>query len=224
MKSPHGIKSCHGSDCCRRGFTIIELLITVSIIGVLVLMCLRILPSALESAKMATSLDNLRQIGVAFRLYAADHDYTLPQRVTTTNKWPSLLYSYLNNTDKVYADPADTNNFLISGENPLSDQVNYTSYIMNGYNDLGAYTNSSVTVKLSAIADQSAVILVGLQFETANFYMDFVEGNQINVLNRTAYHGGATYLFTDGSVRFILNRDYSDQLWLIDKSYQIPSQ
>ncbi|MHC4717551.1 MAG: type II secretion system protein [Planctomycetota bacterium] len=54
------------------GFTIIELLVVVSIIALLVGMLLPALGTARDNARVNTSKNNLRQMGVAHKLYAAD--------------------------------------------------------------------------------------------------------------------------------------------------------
>jgi len=204
------------------GFTLIELLVTMSIIAVLAILVARIAPGALSRSKETISLNNLRQIGIAFQLYAADNDGRLPQRVTTSDKWPFLLNEYLK-TPKVYADPSDTESYLINGEDPLSNSSNHTSYIMNGYNDLGAFSDETVIIKIANIATPSQVILAAIQLNSSNFYMDFEEGNHASVLNKTAYRDGSVYLFTDGSSRFLKQDEYEDRLWLINPEYQIPT-
>ena len=52
-----------------RGFTLIEVLVVVSVIGVLVAMLLPAVRSARESARRATCANNLRQIGLAVHSY-----------------------------------------------------------------------------------------------------------------------------------------------------------
>jgi prepilin-type processing-associated H-X9-DG protein len=47
--------------------------------------------------------------------------------------------------------------------------------------------------------------------------MDFAEGNQDQVLNKQVYGEGSTYLFADGSARFLTVDEYEDNLWLVDK-------
>ena len=56
----------------KRGFTIIELLVVVSIIALLVGMLLPAIGKARDTARVNVSKNNLRQLGVAHKTYAAD--------------------------------------------------------------------------------------------------------------------------------------------------------
>ncbi len=214
----------------RSAFTLIELLIVTTIIAVLAALIVASIPGFIERGKMGKSLNNLRQIGVGFQLYANENDFSLPSRVRSGVKWPTLLIEYLGNDPKVYADPADEQNYVVRDKNPLSNGPNNTSYIMNGYNDLGAFDDPTVTIRANAIEQPSRTILVAAQSHSGNFYMDFVEENQNKVLNKRLYGDGSTYLFTDGSSRFLKEEDYNgpapagaatanygDWLWLVSK-------
>lgn len=56
-----------------RGVTLIELLVVVGLIGVLVALALPATLSARESARRAQCANNLKQVGIAFHLYADAH-------------------------------------------------------------------------------------------------------------------------------------------------------
>jgi prepilin-type N-terminal cleavage/methylation domain-containing protein/prepilin-type processing-associated H-X9-DG protein len=62
----------------RRGFTLVELLVVIGIIAVLVSILLPSLGRARESANQAKCLSNLRQLGVAFQMYANEANGKFP--------------------------------------------------------------------------------------------------------------------------------------------------
>jgi prepilin-type N-terminal cleavage/methylation domain-containing protein/prepilin-type processing-associated H-X9-DG protein len=62
----------------RKAFTLIELLVVIAIIAVLAAILLPVFGQAREKAREATCLSNLRQIGMAVRMYVQDHDETFP--------------------------------------------------------------------------------------------------------------------------------------------------
>ncbi len=62
----------------RRGFTLLELLVVIAMIGFLAALLLPALNRARISAKTAACRNNLRQIGMGLTLYAGDyHEYPL---------------------------------------------------------------------------------------------------------------------------------------------------
>ncbi|MHC4650576.1 MAG: type II secretion system protein, partial [Planctomycetota bacterium] len=60
------------NKCRSKGFTIIELLVVISIIALLISILLPAIGKARDNAQVGVSKSNLRQIGVAMMTYAAD--------------------------------------------------------------------------------------------------------------------------------------------------------
>src|ERR1051325_4391810 len=94
-------------DPRRSGFTLIELLVVVAIISILAAMLLPALNKAKENGRRAVCMSNLKQLGVAIRLYADDNgDRTPPFRESNLGEkfWMHFIGPYRN---KPYSPPGN---------------------------------------------------------------------------------------------------------------------
>lgn len=78
----------------HRAFTLIEMLVTVTVIGVLIALLLPAVQSARESARSAQCKNNLRQIGIALNAYHAKNDCFPPGRYFHPDRRVNVLAPY----------------------------------------------------------------------------------------------------------------------------------
>jgi len=82
-------------------FTLVELLVVISIIGLLAGLAVPAINSGLKSAKAGACLSNLHQIGVATVAYAADNNLKLPDAGSgTADMWAAKIATFMGGDTK----------------------------------------------------------------------------------------------------------------------------
>jgi prepilin-type N-terminal cleavage/methylation domain-containing protein len=132
----------------KRAFTLIELLVVIAIIAILAAILFPVFAQAKVSAKMASSLSNVKQMSLAVLMYSADYDDTLvrvgnwgannPDRRVGAdwNSWALMIDPYQKNVD-INNTPLSQNPWQ-SIANPYAPapttKAKGTQYMTYGYN------------------------------------------------------------------------------------------
>src|SRR5438045_1114240 len=111
----------HTANRQTRGFTLMELLVTIGIITILASLLMPAIARAKGKANRITCVNNIRQVDLAATMYLGDHDGEYPARRRLTNSWIVKLQPYYSN-QKILKCPSDS-------------FTEWRSYLMNGFND-----------------------------------------------------------------------------------------
>jgi prepilin-type N-terminal cleavage/methylation domain-containing protein len=208
-------------------FTLIELLVVIAIIGILAAMLLPALAKAKESGKRIACNNNLRQIGLAMRMYVDDNHGIFPPHITAS-RWPDKFFEYYGKNVKLLLCPSEITNSpaTIGPSNNVADAAP-RSYFINGWNDyfhnqLSAADYASlfqsgtypIGIKENAISHPSDTVVIGeKEAYRGDFYMDMLMGNGDDTAGAVAQDrhsgrgegtqtGGSNNTYADGSTRY----------------------
>lgn len=125
----------------NKAFTLIELLVVIAIIAILAAILFPVFAQAREQARRASCVSNLKQIGIAYLMYAQDYDETTPAVIHNNNApydpdfWV-IIQPYVKNIQVFYC-PDRTEWTMPTGDDCSSNDNNFNPQqrcIGYGYN------------------------------------------------------------------------------------------
>lgn len=90
----------------HKGFTLVELLVVIAIIGALAAFLLPALSAARERARRTTCINNLRQLAIAYEMYADDWYESFPASESGLYAGDKTIFSHYITTVKTFWCPS----------------------------------------------------------------------------------------------------------------------
>lgn len=198
-------------------FTLIELLIVISIIAVLMGILIPSLSRARKQARRLVCSSNMRQIGIATQAFLIDSDYSLPPsscHITNPDDyWLNILSEYTQE-QLLFHCPSEKSKNFVDWNKPLDQQTNrrYSSFAVNALLDpicwrYGGDTNPYN--RIHRIVKPQSCIWISEAPDTENFELaDHIhpeswDGSLEYAKSFIAWDrhlGQSNYLFVDGHV------------------------
>lgn len=199
----------------KRGFTLVEALVVLGVLGVLAGLVLAGLGNARVAVNRAKCLSNQRQIGLALLNYAHEHDGAFPPSTHTTGSWKKerswifQLAPYLGNMDEIRICPAEPP----ARQKRIRD-MKATSYVMNDlvfdsfeHNSLLKLPKPSQTILLFTLSESRAPSVTrdhihGGEWGSWSAALNDIEPDRHRRGGRAPDRskGSANYLYADGHV------------------------
>jgi prepilin-type N-terminal cleavage/methylation domain-containing protein/prepilin-type processing-associated H-X9-DG protein len=196
----------------RQAFTLVELLVVISIIAVLLAIMMPSLQKARNQAKKMVCLSNMRQIGITLNAYMIDSKNCLPPSSCHLSNpdqyWLCILNKY-SGTPLLFRCPSDKAKIFVNWSKPLAEQpknARWSSFALNALLDPGCTINGGCYNSVLRIRHPASCIYVAECPSSWTNY-DHLHPDGWESLQQAKgqvdwnrHNGNSNYIFTDGHV------------------------
>jgi len=138
-------------------FTLVELLVVITIIGLLAGLAIPAINGGLKSSKAGACLSNLHQIGVATMAYAADNSFKLPNAGSgTSDMWATQLATFISTGTK-----SKKSIFVCPGSEKTVQEATGTDVAVTYGVHNGLMPKGGTASNISSVVRSTEVILAG---------------------------------------------------------------
>jgi len=191
-------------------FTLVELLVVISIIGLLAGLAVPAINGGLKSAKAGACLSNLHQIGVATMAFAADNSFKLPNAGSgTSDMWATQLATFISTGTK-----SKKSIFVCPGSEKTVQEATGTDVAVTYGVHNGLMPKGGTASNISSVVRSTEVILAGdvCQNPGNKGWSPFCIEQPSIISSQSGGRGGSTDL--NSPISFGTDSDNGNNPWL----------
>jgi prepilin-type N-terminal cleavage/methylation domain-containing protein/prepilin-type processing-associated H-X9-DG protein len=214
----------------KQAFTLIELLVVIAIISILAAILFPVFARARESARRASCMSNLKQVGLGMMMYVQDYDEIYPPRLTgwqgtplggdwgnsanTYWYWPQMIYPYTKSM-QVFVCPSKSGSS--AGKELLNRNYGVNYYLFNASSSVVPIATIGSASRIYAIMDSGSWSITAGQahtYQASPFYLPGMGGTSggdctgasgvaLTDCETGRHFQGVNVAFADGHVKWL---------------------